>query len=44
MLADPDLKRELLNQLVQTSPRSDQSFADHCALLLDNFQRGFIEG
>jgi predicted nucleotidyltransferase len=44
MLADPDLKRELLNQLVQTSPRSDQSFADHCALLLDNFQRGFTEG
>ncbi len=44
MLADPDLKRELLNQLVQTSLRSDQSFTDHCALLLDNFQRGFIEG
>ena len=44
MLADPDLKRELLNQLVQTSPKSDQSFADHCALLLDNFQRGFTEG
>jgi len=44
MLADPDLKRELLNQLVQTSPRSDQSFADHCTLLLDNFQRGFTEG
>ena len=44
MLADPDLKRELLNQLVQTSPRSDQSFANHCTLLLDNFQRGFTEG
>ena len=44
ILADPDLKRELLNQLVQTSPRSDQSFADHCALLLDNFQLGFTEG
>jgi predicted nucleotidyltransferase len=44
MLADPHLKRELLNQLVQTSPRSDQSFADHCTLLLDNFQRGFTEG
>jgi predicted nucleotidyltransferase len=44
MLADPDLKQELLNQLVQTSPRSDESFADHCALLLDNFQSGFTEG
>jgi predicted nucleotidyltransferase len=44
MLADPDLRRELLNQLVQTSPRSDQSLADHCTLLLENFQRGFTEG
>lgn len=44
MLADPDLKRELLNQLVQTSPRLDESFADYCTLLLDNFQRGFTEG
>lgn len=44
MLADPDLKQELLNQIVQTSPRSDESFADHCALLLDNFQSGFTEG
>ena len=43
MLADPDLKQELLNQIVQTSPRSDESFADHCALLLDNFQSGFTE-
>jgi predicted nucleotidyltransferase len=44
MIANPDLKRELLNQLVQTSPRSDPSFADHCTRLLDNFQRGFTEG
>lgn len=44
MLADPDLKQELLNQIVQTSPRSDESFADHCTQLLDNFQRGFTEG
>ena len=44
MLADPDLKQELLNQLVQTSPRSDVSFANHCALLLDNFQSGFTDG
>lgn len=44
MLADPDLKQELLNQIVQTSPRSDESFADHCALLLDNFQSGFTAG
>jgi predicted nucleotidyltransferase len=43
MLADPNLKRELLNQLVQASPRSDQSFAGYCTLLLDNFQRGFTE-
>jgi len=44
MLADSDLKGELLNQLVQTGPRSDQSFSDHCTLLLDNFHRGFTEG
>ncbi len=44
MLADPDLKQALLNQLVQTSSRSDDSFADHCALLLDNFQSGFTDG
>jgi predicted nucleotidyltransferase len=43
LLADRDLKQELLNQLVQAGPRSDESFADHCALLLDNFQRGFTE-
>ena len=44
MLADPTLKRELLNQLVQASPRSDVSFASHCTLLLDNFQGGFTDG
>jgi hypothetical protein len=44
MLAETELKGELLNQLVQTGPRSDQSFSDHCTLLLDNFQRGFTEG
>lgn len=44
MLADPDLKQALLNQLVQASPRSGQSFADHCTLLLDNFQSGFTAG
>jgi predicted nucleotidyltransferase len=44
MLADPDLKQALLNQLVQASPRSDESFADRCALLLDNFQSGFTDG
>ncbi len=44
MLADPNLKQELLNQLVQASLRSDQSFAGYCTLSLDNFQRGFIEG
>ena len=43
ILADPDLKREMLNQLVQASPRSDESFAGYRALLLDNFQRGFTE-
>ena len=44
MLADPNLQRELLNQLVQTSPRLDKSFADYCTVLLDSFQRGFTEG
>jgi hypothetical protein len=43
ILADPTLKRELLNQLVQASPRSDESFVGYCVLLLDNFQRGFTE-
>lgn len=43
LLADPDLKQELLNQLVQAGPRLDESFAGHCVLLLDNFQRGFTE-
>ena len=43
MLADPSLKRELLNHLVQASPRSDESFANHCTLLLDNFQGGFTD-
>jgi predicted nucleotidyltransferase len=43
MLEDPTLKRELLNQLVQASPRSDESFASHCTLLLDNFQGGFTD-
>jgi hypothetical protein len=36
-------KEELLNQLVQAGPRSDESFAGHCALVLDNFQRGLSE-
>ena len=44
LLADPNLKQELLNQLVQTSPRSDESFAGYCTLLLDNFQNGFTQG
>jgi predicted nucleotidyltransferase len=44
MLADPNLQRELLNQLVQTSPRLDEPFADYCTVLLDSFQRGFTEG
>jgi predicted nucleotidyltransferase len=35
LLADPDLKQELLNQLVQAGPRSDESFAGHCARLLE---------
>ena len=43
MLADPNLKRELLNQLVHASPGSDESFAGYRTLLLDNFQRGFTE-
>jgi len=43
ILANPNLKRELLNQLVQASPRSDESFAGYCARLLNNFQRGFTE-
>jgi len=44
LLADPNLKRELLNQLVQTSSRSDESFTGYCTVLLDNFQHGFTEG
>ena len=43
MLSDPNLKRELLNQLVQAAPRSDDFFGVYCTLLLDSFQRGFTE-
>lgn len=43
MLADPSLKRELLNQLIQASPWSDEFFAAHCTVLLDNFQGGFTD-
>jgi predicted nucleotidyltransferase len=43
ILADRNLKQELLNQLVQASPMSDESSARYCALLLDNFQHGFTE-
>ena len=44
MLANLNLKRELLNQLVQAGLRSGESFAGYCTLLLDNFQRGFTGG
>jgi predicted nucleotidyltransferase len=37
------LRQELVNQMIQSGNRSDESFADHCTLLLDNFQRGFAE-
>jgi predicted nucleotidyltransferase len=37
------IRQELVNQMVQSGNRSDESFADHCVLLLDNFQRGFTE-
>jgi hypothetical protein len=36
------LKQELVNQMIQSGNRTDELFADHCALLLDNFERGFI--
>lgn len=43
MLADPGLKQELLNHLVQASPISNESFASYCTLLLDNFHGGFSD-
>jgi predicted nucleotidyltransferase len=43
ILTNENLKRELVNQMVQTGKRSDERFADHCALLLDHFQRGFAQ-
>ncbi len=43
MLGDTNLKQELLDQLFQAGPRSDESFARHCTLLLDNFHDGFTK-
>ena len=43
ILAETNLRQELLNQMIQSSSRSDRSFADQCALLLDNFAHGFRE-
>jgi predicted nucleotidyltransferase len=43
VLNDTSLKQELLNQMVQGGARTDDFFAAHCALLLDNFQYGFTE-
>jgi predicted nucleotidyltransferase len=43
VLTDIRLRQELLNQMVQGGARSDKSFADLCALLLDNFERRFTE-
>ena len=43
ILTDVSLRQELLNQMIQSGARSDEFFADHCALLLDNFERGFKE-
>ncbi len=43
ILTDVSLRQELLNQMIQSGAKSDEFFADHCALLLDNFERGFKE-
>jgi predicted nucleotidyltransferase len=37
------IKRDLVNQMVQSANRSDESFADNCTRLLDNFHHGFGE-
>ena len=42
ILANASLKQELVNQMIQSGNRTDEPFADHCALLLDNFEQGFI--
>ena len=36
-------RQELVNQMVQSGNRLDEAFPDHCARLLDNFQRAFTE-
>jgi predicted nucleotidyltransferase len=43
VLADASLKQELVNQMIQSGNRTDEFFADHCTLLLDNFERGFTK-
>jgi len=43
ILANISLKQELINQMIQSGNRTDQSFADYCTLLSDNFERGFTE-
>jgi predicted nucleotidyltransferase len=43
VLADARLKQELVNQMIQSGNRTDEFFADHCTLLLDNFERGFTK-
>ena|SRR5271167_2249435 len=43
ILATDNLRQELLNQMVQSGSRSDESFADQCTQLLDNFEHGVEE-
>jgi predicted nucleotidyltransferase len=43
ILANTSLKQELINQMIQSGNRTDPSFADHCTLLLNKFERGFTE-
>ena len=43
ILANISLRQELINQMIQSGNRTDQSFADYCTLLSDNLERGFTE-
>jgi predicted nucleotidyltransferase len=43
LLNDNALMEQLLNQMVQAGGRSDETFAQRCESLLENFRKGFLD-
>lgn len=43
LLNDTVLMEQLLNQMVQSGGRSDETFAHQCESLLENFRKGFLD-